>query len=80
MSNYGLFWGNGRARRLTGSEDVTKGGLFMHTHTRFLFCTDQIILRSVDMVIVISKLCRHSNSCVIARDFALAFLQIKMTD
>lgn len=33
MSNYGLFWGNGRARRLTGSEDVTKGGLFMHTHT-----------------------------------------------
>lgn len=54
----------------------------MHTHTQFLFCTNQIILikRSVDVATVISKLCRHGYSCVIARDFGLVFLLIKMID
>lgn len=51
-------------------------------HTELLCCTNQMIDigRSVDLAIVISKLCRHGDSCTIARDFDLVFLQIQVID
>lgn len=82
-SSYRLFWGDGHTPCLAGSGDLiylTKGSLFTHTHTQFLVCINQTTSRErrVDVVIVISKRCRHSDSYAIARDFGLVFLQRKV--